>query len=72
MNWQPEQKLAALLDGLTEELPGSFEHEVRVAPGTSSEELEAMRHLVAAADIGVAPVSHPLASGLRSWFTRVQ
>lgn len=52
-DWNPEHDLAALLDGLTEELLTAADHEV--APylsETGDGEADAMRRLVAAADAG--------------------
>ncbi|MGD0103934.1 MAG: hypothetical protein ABSC06_07830 [Rhodopila sp.] len=57
-NWDPEQELAALLDGLTQELLGAFDYEVsgyEVSgyPGETADgrqdKAEVVRRLVAAA-----------------------
>ncbi len=73
-DWNPERELAALLDGLTEELLTAADHEV--APylsETGDGEAEAMRRLVAAADAGfVPPVSRFIAQGLRDFIARNQ
>ena len=71
-DWNPQYDLAALLDGLTEELLTAPDHEV--APYLSEAgdgETEAMRRLVAVADAGfVPPLSRFAAPGLRDFMTR--
>jgi hypothetical protein len=77
-DWDPEQDLAVLLDGLTQELLGAPGYEF--APytpetgDTSHDEADAMRRLIAAADagFGVLPVSSFSAPGLRAFVTRNQ
>jgi hypothetical protein len=74
-DWNSERELAALLDGLTEELLTAADHEV--APylsETGDDAVEAMRRLVAAADADsvVLPVSGSVTQGLRDFMTRNQ
>jgi hypothetical protein len=73
--WNPEHELAALLDGLTEELLTAADHEVTpYLSQTGDDAVEAMRRLVAAADADfvVLPVSQFIAQGLRDFMTRNQ
>ncbi len=71
-NWDPEQELAALLDGLTEELLGAFDHEIIRSLNESDDErqdkVDAVRRLVARADgdLGLPPVSRFVGSGPRA------
>jgi hypothetical protein len=74
-DWNPERELAALLDGLAEELLTAADHEVaHYLSETGDDAVEAMRRLVAAADAGfvVLPVSGFLTQGLRDFMTRNQ
>lgn len=68
-NWNPEQELAALLDGLAEELLGAFDHEVSGYPDEPADQrqdkADAVRRIVAAAETasGVRPVSRYMTPG---------
>ena len=73
--WNPEHDLAALLDGLTEELLTAADHEVTpYLSETGDDAVEAMRRLVAAADADfvVLPVCGFVTQGLRDFITRNQ
>ncbi len=77
-NWDPEQELAALLDGLTEELLGAFDHEIirslDETDGDRQDKVDAVRRLVARAEgnVGVPPVSRFVAFGSRADVARNQ
>jgi hypothetical protein len=77
-DWDPQQDLAKLLDGLTDELLGAPDHEVTPYLSDAGDDLndaaEAVRRLVAAADADfvVPPVSGFVAPGLRAFVTRNQ
>jgi hypothetical protein len=74
-DWNPEHELAALLDGLTEELLATADHEISpYLSETGDDAVEAMRRLVAAADADfvVLPVSGFITQGLRDFITRNQ
>jgi hypothetical protein len=74
----PGTDLAALLDGLTEELLAAPAHEVAPyldeAPEARRDGADAVRRLIAAADAGFAalPVSGFIAPGLRAYVARNQ
>jgi hypothetical protein len=77
-DWNAEQDLAALLDGLSAELLATPEHEIAALLRETGEPVEAsaqsMRRLVAAADAHrIAPhVSSAPAAGLRAAMARSQ
>jgi hypothetical protein len=77
-DWNAEQDLAALLDGLTAELLATPERDIAVwlheAGETAAHTAQPMRRLVAAADAHrIAPhVSIALAAGLRALVARNQ
>jgi hypothetical protein len=74
-DWNPERELAALLDGLAEELLTAADHEISpYLSETGDDAAEAMRRLVAAADADfvVLPVSGFITQGLRDFMTRNQ
>jgi len=77
-DWNAEQDLAALLDGLTAELLATQEHDIAALSREAGEPVEAsaqpMRRLVAAVDAHrIAPhVSSALAAGLRAAMARNQ
>jgi hypothetical protein len=77
-DWDPEQDLAALLDGLTEELLAAANHEIAPYLDEAAEErgegADAIRRLIGAADASLAalPVSGFVAPGLRAYVSRNQ
>ncbi|HEY3845952.1 MAG TPA: hypothetical protein VGL95_02420 [Acetobacteraceae bacterium] len=74
-DWDAQQDLAALLDGLTAELLTAPEHEIAACPREAAKDAaQGMRRLVAAADAHcVAPhVSSTRVAGLRALVARQQ
>jgi hypothetical protein len=74
MNWDPQQDLRVLLDALTQELLGAFDHEVLALAGEASDAAEAVRRLLATAEAGCAapPVPNLIGPGLRAHISRNQ
>ncbi len=74
--WSPEHELTTLLDRLTDELAGAYDHEIAACLRDAGEDLEdaaqPIRRIVAAADAHgtVPPASHFIAQGLRAYLAR--